>query len=121
MAGALALEAVGLAGRSRSAADRPTARFVTRLRSMVQGVAWVGPEAGIFSGVGVDVRFPKLETAGPEAEAGLIRGEWALPEVGISPVVQGALDGQDTVILAQALPTTRGTSLIVRNGITEWS
>ena len=94
-------------------------RIVTGLRATSQSLGWIGTEAGIFKGHGLEVRFPKMETAGPEAAAGLVRGDWDFAEVGAAPVIQGVLDGHDTVILLAALKPMRKGFVVVRRGITE--
>jgi len=94
-------------------------RIVTGLRATSQSLGWIGTEAGIFKRHGLEVRFPKMETAGPEAAAGLVRGDWDFAEVGAAPVIQGVLDGHDTVILLAALKPMRKGFVVVRRGITE--
>jgi len=94
-------------------------RIVTGLRATSQSLGWIGTEAGIFKRHELEVRFPKMETAGPEAAAGLVRGDWDFAEVGAAPVIQGVLDGHDTVILLAALKPMRKGFVVVRRGITE--
>jgi ABC-type nitrate/sulfonate/bicarbonate transport system substrate-binding protein len=102
-----------------SAGTPPTVRIVAALRSLTQGIGRIGTEAGMFQRLGVDVHFPRLKTGGPEAAAGLVRGDWEFAEVGVAPIVQGVLDGKDPVVLLQAQAATRGGALLVRQGITE--
>ena len=96
-------------------------RIVTGLRATLQSLGWIGTEAGIFKRLGLEVAFPRLETGGPEAAAGLIRGDWEFAETGSSPLIQGVLDGRDTVILlTPTAPSPTGFSLLLaRPGITE--
>jgi ABC-type nitrate/sulfonate/bicarbonate transport system substrate-binding protein len=97
------------------------ARIVTGLRATVQSLGWIGTEAGIFRRLGLDVTFPTLETGGPEAAAGLVRGDWEFAETGSSPLIQGVLGGRDTVILlTPTAPSPTGFSLLLaRQGIAE--
>jgi len=90
--------------RSAQAAASDRIRIVTGLRATLQSLGWIGMEAGVFKRLGLEVTFPRLETGGPEAAAGLIRGDWEFAETGSSPLIQGVIDGHDTVILLT--PTT---------------
>jgi ABC-type nitrate/sulfonate/bicarbonate transport system substrate-binding protein len=96
-------------------------RLVTGLRATVQSLGWIGTEIGIFKRLGLEIAFPKLETGGPEAAAGLVRGDWDFAETGSSPLIQGVLDGRDTVILLTptAPSPTESSPLLARPGITE--
>ena len=89
-------------------------RIVTGLCATVQSLGWIGMEAGIFRRLGLEVTFPRLETGGPEAAAGLIRGDWEFAETGSSHLIQGVLDGHDTVILlTPTAPSPSGTTIIL--------
>jgi ABC-type nitrate/sulfonate/bicarbonate transport system substrate-binding protein len=94
-------------------------RIVTGLRATVQSLGWIGTEIGIFKRLGLDVEFPKLEIGGPDAAAGLVRGDWDFAETGSSPLIQGVLDGRDTVILlTPTIPSPTGFPvLLARPGI----
>ncbi len=108
----------GLGAAQAAANDR--IRIVTGLRATNQSLGWIGAEAGIFRRLGLEVTFPRLETGGPEAAAGLIRGEWEFAETGSSPVIQGVLDGRDTVILLTPMaPSRTGNPVLARPGISE--
>ncbi len=109
----------GLGAGQFTANDR--VRIVTGLRATIQSLGWIGMEAGIFKRLDLEVAFPKLETGGPEAAAGLIRGDWEFAETGSSPLIQGVLDGHDTVILlTPTAPSPTGTTIILaRPGISE--
>ncbi len=48
--------------------------------------------------------FPAIAVGGPEAAAGLIRGDWEFAHTGSVPVAEEVLKGRDVVILA--MPTT---------------
>ncbi|MBI3375292.1 MAG: ABC transporter substrate-binding protein [Betaproteobacteria bacterium] len=95
-------------------------RIVTGLRATVQSLGWIGTEIGIFKRLGLEVAFPKLETGGPEAASGLVRGDWEFAETGSSQLIQGVLDGRDTVILlTPTAPSPTGPLLLARQGIGE--
>lgn len=105
---------------SASQAEKANVRIVTGLRATSQSLGCIGTEAGVFKRLGIDVSFPAIETAGPEAAAGLVRGDWEFAEVGGAPIIQGVLDGHDTVILLAAQQPEQGSGfLVVRRGITE--
>jgi hypothetical protein len=54
------------------------------------------------------------------AIAGLVRGEWDFAEIGGAPIVQGVLDGQDTVMLLAGQPApSADVYLVARQGVTE--
>src|SRR5215208_1149804 len=69
------------------------------LRATLMSIAWIGSEAGAFRKHGLDVSFPKLEVGGPEAAAGMMRGDWEFSQTGTLPIVEGVLNGGDPVIL----------------------
>ena len=95
-------------------------RIVTGLRAGLQSLGWIGAESGIFRRNGLEVTFPNAESGGPEAAAGLIRGEWEFANTGSSPLIQGVLDGHDTVILFTPTgPTASGNPVLVRPGTSE--
>ena len=108
-------------GPRHAAAATDRVRIVTGLRAGSQSLGWIGAEAGIFNRLGLDVTFPKLEVGGPDAEAGLARGDWDVAETGTSPIIQGVLAGRDSVILlVPTSPTSRGAFLLLaRPGIAE--
>ncbi len=74
-------------------------RMTTALRAPTHGLAWCGTETGVFKQQGLDVSFPVIETTGPEAVAGLARGEWDFCQTGTLPVVENFLQGGDVVAL----------------------
>jgi ABC-type nitrate/sulfonate/bicarbonate transport system substrate-binding protein len=78
-------------------------RIAIALRAAFQSVAWVGAEAGIFERHGVEVAFT-LETGGPRAAAGTVRGDWEFCHTGDLPIVEGVAQGQDPVLIVA--PTT---------------
>jgi ABC-type nitrate/sulfonate/bicarbonate transport system substrate-binding protein len=91
-----------------SAQVPPTAsqpvRVATGLLATWQSTAWLGAEAGLFKKRGIDMTFPAIAVGGPEAAAGLIRGDWEFAHTGSVPVAEEVLKGRDVVILA--MPTT---------------
>lgn len=99
-AGVAALSALSrsIAVRSATAAD-PKVRMSTGLRAAVQSIAWIGGESGVFNKHGLDVSFPRLEVGGPEAVAGMMRGDWEFCQTGTLPVVESVLNGGDAVVL----------------------
>jgi ABC-type nitrate/sulfonate/bicarbonate transport system substrate-binding protein len=90
------------------AQDSPTAsqpvRVATGLLATWQSTAWLGAEAGLFKKRGIDMSFPGIAVGGPEAAAGLIRGDWDFAHTGSVPVAEEVLKGRHVVILA--MPTT---------------
>jgi hypothetical protein len=87
---------------------RHRTRIVTGRRATLESLGWIAMEVGIFERLGLDCTFPRLETGGPEAVAGIVRGDWEFAETGSAPYVQASLDGNATTILLAAvepLPT----------------
>jgi ABC-type nitrate/sulfonate/bicarbonate transport system substrate-binding protein len=74
-------------------------RFATGLRAANQSIAWIGARTGVFASDGLTARFPGLEVTGPEAVAGLLRGDWDFAQTGTVPVAEAVLMGGDAVIL----------------------
>jgi hypothetical protein len=94
-------------------------RIAIAVRATSQSLGWIGTEAGIFQRLGLTVTFPAMEIA-VEAVAGLVRGEWDFAEIGGAPIVQGVLDGQDTVMLLAAKQApSADVSLVARRDVTE--
>jgi TRAP-type uncharacterized transport system substrate-binding protein len=87
-------------------AQRPlrSVRVATGLLAMWQSTAWLGAEAGIFKKRGIDMSLPAIAVGGPQAAAGVIRGDWEFAHTGALPVAEAVLKGGDIVILAT--PTT---------------
>jgi ABC-type nitrate/sulfonate/bicarbonate transport system substrate-binding protein len=73
-------------------------RAAIALRATLQSLMWIGVEAGLFKQHGLDVSFT-LETGGPRAATGTVRGDWEFCHTGDLPVVQGVLEGQDPVLI----------------------
>jgi ABC-type nitrate/sulfonate/bicarbonate transport system substrate-binding protein len=104
---------------SASETEERDVRIAIAVRATSQSLGWIGTEAGIFQRLGLNVTFPAMEIA-VEAVAGLVRGEWDFAEIGGAPIVQGVLDGYDTVMLLAAnRAPSAGVSLVARRDVTE--
>src|SRR6185369_5946312 len=77
-----------------------TVRVATGLLATWQSTAWLGAEAGVFKRRGIDMTFPAMAVGGPQAAAGLVRGDWEFAHTGTLPVAEAVLEGRDVVILA---------------------
>jgi ABC-type nitrate/sulfonate/bicarbonate transport system substrate-binding protein len=94
----------GLVVRSAMTADTKV-RITTGLRATTHSMSWLGAEAGIFKKHGLDVSYPAIEMGGPEAAAGLMRGDWEFCHTGALPVAENFLNGGDVVaLLRNTLP-----------------
>jgi ABC-type nitrate/sulfonate/bicarbonate transport system substrate-binding protein len=108
----------GLGTAQRQPSQRT--RIVTGLRATLESLGWIATEVGIFKRLGVDCTFPRLETGGPEAVAGVVRGDWEFAETGSAPYVQAALDGKDTTILLAAVePLPTGLPILTHPDISD--
>jgi ABC-type nitrate/sulfonate/bicarbonate transport system substrate-binding protein len=81
------------------AQTRPV-RVATGLLATWQSTAWLGAEAGLFKKRGIDMSLPGIAVGGPQAAAGLVRGDWEFAHTGTLPVAEAVLEGRDVVILA---------------------
>ncbi|MGH9808056.1 MAG: hypothetical protein ACRD9W_12500, partial [Terriglobia bacterium] len=81
------------------ATARPV-RVATGLLAGWQSTAWLGAEAGLFKKRGIDLTLPAIAVGGPQAAAGVIRGDWEFAHTGTVPVAEEVLKGHDIVILA---------------------
>jgi ABC-type nitrate/sulfonate/bicarbonate transport system substrate-binding protein len=86
---------------------------------MWQSTAWLGAEAGLFRKRGIDMTLPAIAVGGPEAAAGLIRGDWEFAHTGSVPVAQEVLQGRDIVILATPTSDFPKSFVMTRKGITQ--
>ena len=75
-------------------------RVATGLLAMWQSTAWLGAEAGIFKKHGIDLSVPAIAVGGPQAAAGVIRGDFEFAHTGVLPVAEEVLKGNVIVILA---------------------
>jgi ABC-type nitrate/sulfonate/bicarbonate transport system substrate-binding protein len=73
-------------------------RAATGLRAALQSLISIGAEAGMFQRHGLDVTV-NVETGGPRAATGTVRGDWEFCHTGDLPIVQGVLQGQDPVLI----------------------
>ena len=58
------------------------------------------PKQAFFRKRGIDLTLPAIAVGGPEAAAGLIRGDWEFAHTGTVPIAEEVLKGHDVVILA---------------------
>jgi ABC-type nitrate/sulfonate/bicarbonate transport system substrate-binding protein len=103
-AGASALAATPRFASSQAPAPAQRVRAAAGLLATWQSTTWLGAEAGVFKKRGIDMTVPAVAVGGPEAAAGLVRGEWEFAHTGTLPAVEQVLQGRDVVILAT--PTT---------------
>jgi len=75
-------------------------RVATGLLATWQSIAWLGAEASVFKARGIDMSLPAIAVGGPQAAAGVIRGDWEFAHTGVLPVAEEVLKGRDIVILA---------------------
>lgn len=102
---------------SRLAWAQDTARPVrvaTGLLATWQSTAWLGAELGVFKKRGIAMTLPAIAVGGPQAAAGVIRGDWEFAHTGVVPVAEEVLKGHDIVILAT--PTTDFSDSFVMTG-----
>lgn len=118
IAGAVAAPAVTLRSVAAQAALRPV-RVATGLLATWQSTAWLGTEAGIFRKRGIDMSLPAIAVGGPQAAAGVIRGDWEFAHTGALPVAEEVLKGRDIVILATPTSEFPNSFVMTRNEITQ--
>jgi ABC-type nitrate/sulfonate/bicarbonate transport system substrate-binding protein len=94
-------------------------RVATGLLATWQSTAWLGAEAGLFKKRGVDMTLPAVAVGGPEAAAGLIRGDWEFAHTGTVPVAEEVLKGRDIVILATPTSEFSESYVMTRKEITQ--
>jgi len=120
-ASAAALPALPRFARAQAAAAPRQVRVATGLLAIWQSTAWLGAEAGVFRKRGIDMTLPAIAVGGPEAAAGLARGDWDFAHTGTVPVAEGVLKGQDIVILAMPTSDFPKSFVMTRKGITQLS
>ena len=120
-AGATALPAVSRFAWAQSLPMNPgeAVRVATGLLAMWQSTAWLGAEAGLFKKRGIDMTLPAIAVGGPEAAAGLIRGDWEFAHTGSVPVAEEVLKGRDIVILAMPTSDFPKSFVMARKEITQ--
>ena len=94
-------------------------RAATGLLSTWQSLAWLGAEAGVFKKRGIDMTLPAIAVGGPEAAAGLVRGDWEFAHTGTVPVAEEVLQGRDIVILATPTSVFPMTFVMTRKEVTD--
>jgi ABC-type nitrate/sulfonate/bicarbonate transport system substrate-binding protein len=88
------------------------------LRATFQSVIWVGAEAGLFKRHGIEVAFT-LETGGPRAASGMVRGDWEFCHTGDLPIIEGVAQGQDPVLIVAPTVAHDAAFLMARRHITK--
>jgi ABC-type nitrate/sulfonate/bicarbonate transport system substrate-binding protein len=119
-----ALAALVASRRSWAQAPRATSqpvRVATGLLATWQSTAWLGAEAGVFKKRGIDLTLPAIAVGGPEAAAGLIRGDWEFAHTGSVPVAEEVLKGGDIVIIAMPTSDFPKSFIMTRKVITQLS
>jgi ABC-type nitrate/sulfonate/bicarbonate transport system substrate-binding protein len=91
----------------------------TGLLATWQSTAWLGAEAGIFRKHGIDMSLPAIAVGGPQAAAGVIRGDWEFAHTGALPVAEAVLKGSDIVILATPTSDFPNSFVLSRKEITQ--
>jgi ABC-type nitrate/sulfonate/bicarbonate transport system substrate-binding protein len=120
LTGAAAIPAIPhFAWAEASTTASQTVRVATGLLAMWQSTAWLGAEAGVFRKRGIDLTLPGIAVGGPEAAAGLIRGDWEFAHTGTVPVAEEVLKGHDVVILATPTSDFPKSFVMTRKEITE--
>ncbi|MGN6389306.1 MAG: ABC transporter substrate-binding protein [Burkholderiaceae bacterium] len=94
-------------------------RVATGLLATWQSTAWLGAEAGLFKKRGIDMTLPAIAVGGPQAAAGLTRGDWEFAHTGSVPVAEEVLKGRDAVILATPTTDFPKSFVITRREITQ--
>jgi ABC-type nitrate/sulfonate/bicarbonate transport system substrate-binding protein len=94
-------------------------RIATGLLATWQSTAWLGAESGLFKKRGIDMTLPAIAVGGPEAAAGLIRGDWEFAHTGTVPIAEEFLKGRDAVILATPTKEFSNSFVMTRKEITE--
>src|ERR1700753_4135159 len=108
-----------LAWSQGSPATSQTVRVATGLLAIWQSTAWLGAEVGVFKKRGIDLTLPAIAVGGPEAAAGLIRGDWEFAHTGTVPVVEEGVKGHDVVMLAPPTSDFPKSFVMTRKEITE--
>lgn len=106
------------------AQNAPTPRRVraaTGLLATWQSTAWLGVETGLFKKQGVDMTLPTVAVGGPEAAAGLVRGDWEFAQTGAVPVAEQVLKGRDVVSLATPTKVFSNSFVMTRKEVTQLS
>jgi ABC-type nitrate/sulfonate/bicarbonate transport system substrate-binding protein len=92
-------------------------RAAIALRATFQSLAWLGAVSGIFARHGLDVALT-LETGGPKAAAGTLRGDWEFCHTGDLPIAEGVARGDDPVLIVAPTAPHDAAFLMARREIT---
>lgn len=119
--GAAALPAISRFAWAQLPSTRSVAavRVATGLLATWQSTAWLGAEAGLFKKRGIDMTLPAIAVGGPQAAAGLVRGDWEFAHTGTVPVAEEVLKGHDIVILATPTSDFDKSFVMTRREITQ--
>jgi hypothetical protein len=110
-----------LAWAQGSANVTQAVRAATGLLATWQSTAWLGAEAGLFKKHKIDMSLPAIAVGGPEAAAGLIRGDWEFAHTGALPVAEEVLKGRDIVILSTPTAEFANSFVMTRKEVTDLS
>jgi NitT/TauT family transport system substrate-binding protein len=94
-------------------------RVATGLLATWQSTAWLGADTGVFKKHGIDLTLPAIAVGGPQAAAGVIRGDWEFAQTGALPVAEEVLKGHDIVILATPTSEFANSFVMTRKEITD--
>jgi ABC-type nitrate/sulfonate/bicarbonate transport system substrate-binding protein len=121
-AGAAALPAASRFSWAQvSSTSNQRVRVATGLLATWQSIAWLGAESGLFKKRGIDMTLPAIAVGGPQAAAGLNRGDWEFAHTGTVPVAEEVLKGRDIVILATPTSEFSDSFVMTRKEITQLS
>ncbi|HEX4554839.1 MAG TPA: ABC transporter substrate-binding protein [Xanthobacteraceae bacterium] len=100
-------------------AQQTPVRVATGLLATWQSTAWIGAEAGLFKRRGIDMTLPAIAVGGPQAAAGVIRGDWEFAHTGTLPVAEEVLRGRGIVILATPTSDFPNSFVMTRKEVTQ--
>ena len=107
--------------RLAQARNMASARAATGLLATWQSTAGLGADLGMFKKHGVEMTLPAVAVGGPQAAAGLARGDWEFAHTGALPVAEEVLKGRDVVILATPTVEFANSFVMTRKEITDLS
>src|SRR5258706_5129345 len=114
-AGAAAMPLSRFAQAQVSPTTSQSVRVATGLLATWQSTAWLGAEAGLFKKRGIDMTLPAIAVGGPEAAAGLIRGDWEVAHTGTVPVAEEVLKRRDILMLGTPTSTVSKSFVMSRH------
>ena len=121
LAGSVTVAASQIVWGRGSAKAAQAVRAATGLLATWQSTAWLGAEAGLFKKHNIDMTLPAIAVGGPQAAAGLIRGDWEFAHTGALPVAEEVLKGRDIVILSTPTSEFPNSFVMTRKEITDLS